>query len=280
MNNIKNRLLLFGAAIILLSLLFIAAGYAAYLLGKRKENAILIAGSSLMLDMNRELAQEFNKRSPRTQITVEKGGSEAAVLALSKDTLDLAAIDQPVSREGIDTPIRKQMVARNSLAFVVNKANPIKSLTQSKVQELLSGQIKNWKELGGDDLPIVLLRREKTSNSQQYIDHFIMRHQSLPVTAQTMQNAEEMASTVGRDKAAFGYLSLNEIPRKNKIQLLQINGIRFHRSTILSSRYPYIQDLYLASTSLGSEKSRDFLKFLQSPTAQEIIERHNFISTY
>ncbi|POZ62296.1 substrate-binding domain-containing protein [Chromobacterium alticapitis] len=239
---------------------------------------LIVAGSGQLQTLLRDLAAAYGQSGG---IQIEGGGSEAGLAALRRGVADLAAVSQSLPDWQDDTQTHFHLLARNSIAFIVNRSSSLRGLSQGQLQSVLTGKIVNWKALGGQDAVIRLLTRREASPTRQFVEESVLGHHNLSGLAEPLDSADEMMRAVENDPNALGYVSLQEARQSRRVVLLAVDGVPFSRATILSGRYPYVQDLYLVS--LGDEsapRAAPLLAWLKTPQAQETIERHQLISVY
>lgn len=266
------------AGLVLLGLACLALACAYLLAGKRKPKVLFIAGSSVMYGLNQQLAREFMAADASYQLMLDRGGSEAGLLALTRGAIDLAAVSEELAAARDQPQLRQYLVARNSIAFVVNKNNPVKTVSQPQLRAILRGDIRNWREVGGADVGITLISRSKPAASRQFVEEVVLGGENVVTLAPPAASAEAALLAVAGQDGAVAYLALPEMPLRGNIPCLQVDGVPFSRATILSGRYPYVQNLYLLTLGRESAAVGQFLRFVKSPAAQEIIEQQNFIS--
>ncbi len=239
---------------------------------------MIIAGSSLMQPLIQVLAQQFDQT--RYDVQVESGGSVAGVVAVRHGTIDLAMVSHPVPGLFADAQTRQYLLARNSIAFIVHPHAPIRALSQKHIRQIFTGDIRNWQALGGPDAPIQVMAQRPPSATTQFIEEVVLAYQPMTHHAQQVNHVKDMIAAIEGNPYAIGYVSLQDSPAKSSVVQLEIEGVPFSRATLLSGRYPYIQDLYLVGYGKASLAEQDFLHFIRSTQAQEIIERHNLVSVY
>lgn len=282
MNAHRRHWLLFGGAT-----LFTAAGAgmaAAWLLPSSGRTSLAIAGSSAMLALNRDLAHSFQSLYRNTDMLVEAGGSVAGWIALQRGVIDIAAATSTPTASHDDWSTRNLLVARNSIAFVINRDAGIDDLTPTQIRFLFEGRILNWKQLGGTDLTIRLLLRDPESDALAFVEDAVLQHGDFSELAEVIAQGDDALAAVTRTPGAITFITQQEIvPAMHGVNLLKVDGIAFSRISVLTGSYPYIQDFfYLCRSDTGRDGRvlNDFLRFVQGIQAKEIIEQHNLISLY
>ncbi|MDD7446108.1 MAG: phosphate ABC transporter substrate-binding protein, partial [Clostridiales bacterium] len=162
------------------------------------------------------------------------------------------------------------VLAYDGIAIIVNPANPVEDLTMEQIAAIYTGEITNWKEVGGNDAPIVLIGREAGSGTR---DGF----ETITGTAEKCQYRQELTSTgdvittVAANPDAIGYASLASV--KNTVKAVSVAGVVPSEDTVKDGSYA-IQRPFVLVTKEGvalSETAQKFFDYVTSPEAAEII---------
>ena len=182
----------------------------------------------------------------------------------------------------IETPI-----ALDAFIFVANLSNPVKSLTTKQVQDIYTGKIKNWKEVGGNDKTIKPYIRNQNSGSQELMETLVM--QGLIIADLNVDYEPELPSMsmvfskLRSDVDALGYTVYyykEQIVRDNVVNSLAINAIEPTGKSIKNKTYPYIAEVYVAIRSDLDKNSMAYklYELLQSEAAKSVIAESGYIS--
>ncbi|MBI3242065.1 MAG: PstS family phosphate ABC transporter substrate-binding protein [Chloroflexi bacterium] len=173
----QNRFLLF--AVLLLAAC--ASPSASSTPAPSAQTTIENKGSDTMVNLALAWAEAYEAAHPETQLSVTGGGSGTGIAALINGTVTIANASRAIKDEerqqaeanGIEAV--EFVVAKDAIAIVVNPANPVNRLSLPQLSAIYSGQITNWREVGGDDRPIVLLSRESNSGTHVYFLENVLR---------------------------------------------------------------------------------------------------------
>ncbi len=133
-----------------------------------------IAGSETEVNMVQKLAETYAKQQPNVKISVTGGGSGTGIASLINKQIDVANSSRPMSDSEISQAKANNVnpvpiiFAQDGLAIIVNKDNPVDSLTIEQLGKIYSGQVKNWNEVGGPDMAISAYGRQSTSGTFSY----------------------------------------------------------------------------------------------------------------
>ena len=138
-------------------------------------------GSDTLVNLALAWAERYMPAHPGVRISVTGGGSGTGIAALINGTTDIANASRALKKEEFDaaqkngiTPV-EFAVARDAIAIVVNPANPVNGLTLPQLSDIYQGKITNWRQVGGEDRPIVLLSRESNSGTYVYFLEHVLR---------------------------------------------------------------------------------------------------------
>ena len=174
--------------------------------------AVTITGSDTMVIMNARLAEAFMAKNPGTFVQVTGGGSGVGIAALINGTVDIAAASRPIKTSEVDKLKQRfatigfaHAIARDGLSVYLNAANPVKELTLAQIRDVYTGRLTNWKQIGGNDAPIVLYSRENSSGTYTYFKDVVLLGKDFTPRAQTLQGTAGVVNAVAKDPNGIGY---------------------------------------------------------------------------
>jgi phosphate transport system substrate-binding protein len=159
-------------------------------------------------------------------------------------------------------------LAYDSIVVVVNLDNPLKTLTIEDLRSIFSGEIINWKQVGGRDLPITVLEQNNTMLT--VFKALVM--DKLPIVgdpADILPSNASVRAAVAAEPGAIGILPQNFVD--NSLQLLALNGVQPSSETILSKSYPLVRPLYLLLMNEPSAETKAWLDFIFSDEGRQTI---------
>jgi phosphate transport system substrate-binding protein len=256
-------------------------------------NLIIDRGSDTLVNLALAWAEAYAKVNPSVSISVSGGGSGVGLAALIEKTTDIANASREIKPEEVQsakangvTPV-EFVVARDAIGVIVNPSNPIDQLTLQQISDIFSGKINNWKELGGEDRPIVRVSREVTSGTHVYFLDSVIRlgdpNNKTIFAADTLllPSSEGIMSEVGQNPNAIGYDGLGYItPDVKKIRLAKDPAGPFVEPTVataLDGTYPISRDLYMYTNGEPTEKIKEYLDWILSPDGQKIVSELGFV---
>lgn len=227
-----------------------------------------------------ELAKEYEKRTG-VKVFVRGGGSLLGLQELTAGKVDFAAScrgrlpDDPKDIEFIP-------VAWDALVFIVNRSNTIASITPEQVRAIYSGQITNWKELGGSNLPIrVFVSRplKGLSGVESSTKELVMQGKDTVRTDNSIALAstgivEQMVEKTPNAFATTGFSSA----RNRDVKILKVKGTSPTKENIAKDRYPYRRPLFLLVPKKTKAEVKSFIDFVLSIEGQKFISAQGVVS--
>ena len=162
------------------------------------------------------------------------------------------------------------MLAYDGIAIIVNPENPVNDLDLKTIAKIYTGEIKNWKEIGGNDAEIVLIGREAGSGTRDGFES-ITDTEDKCAYRQELTSTGDVITTVASNPNAIGYASLASV--KDTVKALKIDGVTASEETIKNGTY-VVQRPFVLVTKTDvtlSESAQSFFNFITSEAAHEII---------
>src|SRR5512138_1020968 len=173
---------------------------------------VTVKGSDTMVILAQRWAEDYMKTNPGKKVQVTGGGSGTGIAALVNGTTDIADASRAIKdAEAAQVEARfkvkpvETVVARDGVAIYVNDANPVAQLTIEQVRGMYLGDVKNWKEVGGKDAPIVLYSRETSSGTYVFVKEHVLKNEDFAPEAQTLPGTAAVVNAVSKEKNGIGY---------------------------------------------------------------------------
>ncbi|MBN1135608.1 MAG: phosphate ABC transporter substrate-binding protein [Anaerolineae bacterium] len=255
--------------------------------------AIQNKGSDTMVNLALAWAEAYGQIHPEAQIAVTGGGSGTGIAALINGTVDMANASRPIKEEeraaaeanGVE-PV-EHVVALDAIAVVVHPSNPVDGLTIPELADIFAGRITNWREVGGEDRPIVLLSRESNSGTHVFFLEEVVRQgrtddKSLfaPDTL-LMPSSEGISAEVRQNPNAIGYDGLGYVTADQKVVAVApaegepyiLPGV----DTVKDGSYPIARDLYIYTMGQPQGAILAYLDWIMGPEGQAIVKELGFV---
>ena len=240
-------------------------------------DALLVAGAKAMESYTSLLADAFGKTEAGTTIVVEAGGAAASVIALKRGAIDVATMPRDVSEREDDALLRNYLVARDGIAILVNRANPVTTVTMAQLRRIYAREITSWRDLGGGDAPIDLVVRDDASHTERSVRDILLGGDRMP-KGQVASSREQMIAMVEHDANALGFSAL--AGAAGDVAVLDIDGVPLTKLTVMSGRYPLSRSFYLALYGSSSPAAERFVSFAIGPQGQDLLERAGLLPVY
>ena len=257
------------AAVMALSL-FAGCGQKANDNGTTAGGTVATDGSTSMEKVIGALGESFMEANKGTTFTYNPTGSGSGIQAVSEGRCDIGVSSRALKDDEKAAGLKETIVALDGIAIIVNPQNPVKDLSLEQIAKIYTGEITNWKDVGGEDAEIVRIGREAGSGTR---DGF----ESITDTKDACQYRQELTSTgdvittVSQNPNAIGYASLASI--KDSVKALTVNGVAPTEATVKDGTY-LVQRPFVLVTKEGaalSETAQKFFDFATSADAASII---------
>ena len=250
-------------------------------------------GSDTIVNLALAWAERYQGDHPDVRISVTGGGSGTGIAALINGTVGIANASRQIKQEEIDqaksngiAPV-EHIIARDAIAVIVNPGNPVSRLTLKQISDIYSGRISNWKEVGGEDRPIVKLSRETNSGTHVYFLETVLRLNSkedktlFSMDTLLLPSSEGIIAEVRQNPNAIGYDGLGYVPDDLKmIAIAETEGGAYvlpSIPTVNDKTYPIARDLYMYTDGQPEGLLKEYLDWILSDEAQQIVADLGFV---
>jgi phosphate transport system substrate-binding protein len=242
-----------------------------------KDRPVNVIGSTSVQPFAELLAEEFMKIKPDKIIDVQGGGSTAGIQSIENGIADIGTCSRDLKEEE-KADCTAIEIARDGLAVVIHKSNPVSNLTLEQIQMLFTGQIKNWKELGGRDMPVQLIMREEGSGTREAFIKLVMGKTVVSRKALVQESNGSVRELVRLDPAAVGYMSLGLAG--TELKAVNIDGIEPSAEHVRSGTYKLSRPfLFVLKTNTPLRpEAREFIDFVMSDKGQKILQSEGLVS--
>ncbi len=250
-------------------------------------------GSDTIVNLALAWAEAYQVEHSEVRISVTGGGSGTGIAALINDTVDLANASRQIKAEEIEEAQAKgvepveHIIARDAIAVIVNSENPVNELTLQQISDIYSGEITNWSEVGGEDRPIVKLSRETNSGTHVYFLETVLRlgnsddETLFSMDTLLLPSSEGIISEVRQNPNAVGYDGLGYVPDDVKmIAIAKEAGGEYvlpSIETVNDKTYAIARDLYMYTNGEPTGVVKDYLDWILSEEAQQIVAELGFV---
>lgn len=278
--KIANSAVLLGAAV-LLACSVSRCGRAEKMTRMRKElsserqavtGTVTMAGSTSMEKFANAAAESFMLKYPEVTVTVEFTGSSAGIEAVLTGSVDIGNSSRPLRTEEIEAGAVEHIVAIDAIVIVTDLDNKVKRLTREQLTDIYTGAIRNWSEVGGVDMPIVVVGREAGSGTRSAFEE-MLGIQDICAYANEMDSTGAVMGRVAVTPGAIGYVSLDVLD--GSVIPLAVDGAAPNAENIKAGRYTLSRPYVMATKRTVAEQNsavREFFTYLASEEGRKVIE--------
>ena len=253
----------------IVSLVFAAVILCFTMVGCTKNEGVATDGSTSMSKVIGALSEAFEADTGIT-VTYNATGSGAGIQAVGEGRCDIGLSSRSLKDEEKASGLEETILAYDGIAIIVNPANPVADLDVETIAKIYTGEITNWKEVGGNDAEIVLIGREAGSGTRDGFESITDTKDNCKYR-QELTSTGDVITTVSSNPDAIGYASLSSV--KDTVKALTVDGVAPSEETIKDGSYVVQRPFVLVTkkdTAL-SKSAQKFFDYITSKDANEIV---------
>jgi phosphate transport system substrate-binding protein len=247
------------------------------------EQTLQIEGSTTVGPIAEAFAEAFMKANPNVHITVKMTGSGDGAAALLDGRCQIATMSRFMKPAEYQKAVEKNIlpcvhtIAMDGVCMIVHPSNPLKAITRAQINSIYSGKVTNWKELGGPDLPIVVISRDTSSGTYEVFNEKVMGKDKLSDKVEYVNSNPQAQARVKTTAGAIGYVGLGFLD--DTVKALTVDSVAPNRKTIATGVYPISRPLFLFTNGYPEPGStlHAFCAYYLTEKGQELIEAKGFI---
>lgn len=246
-----------------------------------------LKGSDTVLPLAQSEAEGYLKKNPGKSVTVTGGGSGVGISALMDGTTDIAMasrkikFDEKMKLQEAGKPIVEKIVAYDALAVVVNPKNSVSQLTRQQLEDIFTGKITSWKQVGGSDLKIVVYSRETSSGTYEFFKESVLKNKNYKSSVLSMPATGAIIQSVSQTPGAIGYVGLAYLNKDVKALKVSYDGKTFIAPTFENAKnksYPVVRPLFFYYTKKSEPMNKSFVDYILSPEGQAKVKSIGYIN--
>lgn len=250
-------------------------------------NELTIKGSDTVLPLTQSEAEAFGKQNEGARLIVTGGGSGTGITALMDGNTDIAMssrkikLDERMSLDAAKKPFKEVIVGHDALGVIVHQSNKVGQLTREQLEGIFTGKITNWKDVGGDDMKIVVYSRETSSGTYEFFKEHVMNKKNYASSVLNMPATGGIIESVSETKGAIGYVGLAYFEKSVKpVKVSFDQGKTFVEPSMANAKnlsYPITRPLYYYYLTAEEASVKPFIDFVLSAEGQKIVENVGYV---
>lgn len=245
---------------------------------KLKGEQMTVVGSTALQPLVEASAEEYLQNHEGLFINVQGGGSGTGLSEIQQGAVDIGMSDLfAEEKKGIDPKkLQDHPILVTGIAPVVNKKVNLKNLTSNQLKDIFTGKITNWRQITGQDLPIVIVNRANGSGTRYNFEKIVLKGESSKESQE--QDSSGMAiSIVSSTPGAISYVSFSYL--KDSVIQPSVDGVEPTQENVKTNRWKIWSYEHLYTRKDPKPTTVNFLKYLESPEVKSLIKSMRYIPT-
>ncbi len=235
-----------------------------------------IAGGTAHIPVMTGAAQDIMTFNPNIRITVAGGGSGVGVKQVGEGLANIGNTGRPLKPGEIEQyGLKTFPFAIDGVALAVHPDNPVKALSTEQVRKIYSGEITDWKDLGGNAGTINVYGREDGSGTRETFTDKLFGKGELSPSVNVVNSNGAMKTAIAQDKRAIGYVGIGHLD--NTIAGVAVDGHVPSQENAASGEYPVVRNLYMNTKGEPTGLTAAFIDYIYSEPGAKIIEKSGYI---
>jgi phosphate transport system substrate-binding protein len=242
---------------------------------------VVIKGSTTVLPIAQASLESYMKANPGVNISLSGGGSGEGIKALIDKSADIATSSREIKDNEVTqakakgvTP-KANIVAIDAIVPIVNPKNKVKDLTIDQLSQIYQGKITNWKDVGGENLAIVVVSRDSSSGTFESWAHLVLGGAKVSPKAQLQASSGAVVQAISKNRYAIGYIGIGYVNKT--VKPLNVGGIQATAKTAIDKTYPIARPLYMYTNGEPKGHTAGYIKFVLSAVGQKVVAKEGFV---
>ena len=237
------------------------------------QRGITVAGSTSVQPFADKWAEVYMEKYPDRVVNVQGGGSSAGIQAAISGTCNIGTSSRELKPE--EKSLQEMVVARDGLAIIVHPFNKIDNLSIEQVKQIFEGQIRNWKDLGGNDKAIDVVTREEGSGTRGAFQELVMKKIRIYRGAIVEDSNGTVREIIANDPYSIGYISLGLV--SDRVKALKLDGVVPSDENIVGKQYKLVRPFLFVCNETPIGETKEFIDFVLSQEGQDLIKKEGLI---
>jgi phosphate transport system substrate-binding protein len=260
----------------------------------KSQDFIQIKGSDTLINLVQRLSEVYMEKNTNTAIAVTGGGSGVGIASLIANRIQVADASRPMKDKEYDAAKENGVlpteivIGIDGLSVIVNSSNPVKSLQMGQIGAIFRGEISNWKDVGGPNMPISMYGRQPNSGTFVFFQEHILGNKDYSPKMKQMNGNAQIVESILTDKAGIGYVGIGYVyddhgNLRDGLTVLSVSKDAGSKpvtplvaENVKSGLYPIARALYQYTNGKPKGAVKNFVAFELSPEGQKIVEEMSF----
>lgn len=249
---------------------------------------LAVVGSTSIGPLIEKLAVAYKKTNAGISVEIQQVGSSAGIQATIDGSADIGMSSRDLTQEELSKGLKPVHIAMDGIAVIVNKQNTVSDLTVDQITKIFTGEIANWKEVGGADKAITVISREEGSGTRTAFEELMklqkevekdgkkLKESIVTEKALIQEGTGSVKAGVAGNPDAIGYISLGVLD--GTVKAVKVNGVEAKAETVKDQTYMIARPFIVVTKGEPNDEAKKFIEYLLSGEAQKLVEEEHYIS--
>ncbi|WP_320047427.1 phosphate ABC transporter substrate-binding protein [uncultured Ilyobacter sp.] len=254
---------------------------------KVKSEVVQITGSDTCLNVTQQLSEAYMESHEDARIAVTGGGSGVGIAAAINGTTDIAMASRNAKEKELKSAeeagrlLEEVVFGWDGLSVITHPSNPVNVLSKEVIGKIFSGEITNWKEVGGKDAKIILLSRDSSSGTHVYFKEDVVRggdkksNKEYAEETLFLPSNTAIVQEAATNENSIGYVGMAYMDET--VKAISVNGVEPTVENVASKQYPIARELFWYVPAERSQVISNIVEFVLSPEGQAIVADEGFV---
>lgn len=228
------------------------------------------------------LAEDYKARNAGVTFEIAAEGSTTGIAAIIDSTAQIGMSSRRAKPTEASAALAKgvtlkpTIVAFDGIGVIVNAANPVSNLTKRQVEQIFTGDITDWSQVGGTPGKISIYTRNTSSGTYADFKELAMKKRDYAGSSQKMAGNEQIAAEVAKNPSGIGYVGLAYLHSPG-VKVASIDGATPSEETVIAKTYPYARPTFYYTNGEPTGEAAKFVEFTLSDEGQQVVRKVGFV---
>ncbi|MGB9004352.1 MAG: phosphate ABC transporter substrate-binding protein [Candidatus Aminicenantales bacterium] len=237
------------------------------------QSGLILAGSTSIQPFADRWAEVYMEKHRGAVVTVQGGGSSAGIQAARSGAAHIGMSSRELKPEEKD--LQEVVVAHDGLAVIVHPVSPLQNLSLFQMKSIFSGEVRNWRVLGGPDREIDVVTREEGSGTRAAFQELVMGQERIFKGAIVQDSNGTVREIVAGNPNSIGYISLGLV--SDRVKALRLDGVAAGEEAIRKKAYLLVRPFLFVTKGPPGGPARAFIDFVLSEEGQALVKKEGLI---